>query len=60
MYKKRYNINTLKEIFLSISKDNRSYLSISEILDLIGYEPLDIQEYFIKNIKHKFRYDKNI
>lgn len=58
LYKKRYSIKNLKNIFAELSTSNRTYLSISEILDEIQYDPLDIQEFFIKNIKHRFRYER--
>jgi hypothetical protein len=59
MYKKRYNLLEVQKVINGLIKEDRKFIDIEDLLIEIGFDTLDIQEFFIKNIKHRIRYDRD-
>lgn len=57
-YSKRYNLTEIKEIINKLIEDGKKNIDIEDLLIEIGFNPLDIQKFYIKNIKHRIRYEK--
>ena len=59
MYRKRYNLETLKQTINDIiEEEGKFYLTLGQLLNEIGYDLLDVNEFYIKNVKHVMRYNK--
>jgi len=56
IYKKKYNIQKLIKILQELKEPT---LDIDEILTLIGFDPIDVNNFYINNIRGRFRYDKD-
>lgn len=59
MYRKKYDIKKITESLkeFAVKKDKNS-MSLEELLETTGYDLLDVNEFYIKNVKHVMRYDK--
>ena len=60
MYKKRYNLREIIEIFEEQIKKGRKYMDIESLLFEIFYDPLDINMFWVKNVKFRVRYDREV
>jgi hypothetical protein len=58
VYRKFYNLNELKKIIQKLLNDGRKKMDLEDLLFEIGYDPLDANEFHIKNIKHRIRYER--
>ena len=58
IYNKRYNLKELQQIINDLLAKNHIYLSIEELLNEIGFDPLDINKFYVANIKHRIRYER--
>lgn len=57
MYKKRYNLKELQKIIKELQK-SYNYVDLEKLLFEIGYDPLDVNMFYIKEIKHRVRYER--
>ncbi len=58
MYKKRYNLKALVAIINRQIEHGRKYMDFEDLLVEIGFDILDINEFYIRNVKHHFRYER--
>jgi len=56
IYKRKYNIKKLIE---ELQKLDSKTIDIDQLLELTGYDPIDVYHYYINNIRGRFRYEKN-
>jgi hypothetical protein len=59
MYKKRYNLLEVQKVINTLIKEDKKFIDLENLLIEIGFDTLDIHEFFIKNIKHRIRYDRD-
>lgn len=55
VYKRKYNIKNLVKV---LQTTNAISLNIDQLLDVLGFDPIDIYHFYINNIRGRFRYDK--
>jgi hypothetical protein len=58
MYKKRYSLEEIKKVINEQIKQGKKFLNIEGLLTEIGFDVLDINEFYIKNVRHHFRYER--
>ena len=58
MYKKRYNLKATVEIINKQIERGRKYMDFEDLLIEIGFDILDINEFYIRNVRHHFRYER--
>ena len=56
-YKKRYNLKELKKIIRELQK-SYNYVDLEKLLFEIGYDPLDVNLFYVTQIKHRIRYER--
>ena len=57
-YKKRYNLKELKKTIQEQIEKGRVYMDFEDLLFEIFYDPLDVNMFWVKNIKFRLRYDR--
>ena len=57
-YKKRYNLIELQEIINQLIEQGIRFIEFEQLLIEIGFDPLDINLFYITNIKHRLRYER--
>jgi hypothetical protein len=55
-YKKTYKVSETLKKLQEAKEDGTLTFNIETLLDLLGYDPLDVNLYYVKNIKHSIRY----
>jgi len=58
MYKKYYNLKEVNEIIENLIRQGKKKLNFEKLIDEIGCDIRDINEYYIKEVKHRLRYEK--
>jgi hypothetical protein len=58
MYKKRYSLEEIEKVINGQIEQGKRFLNIEGLLIEIGFDVLDINEFYIKNIRHHFRYER--
>jgi hypothetical protein len=58
MYKKYYDLKELKDTIAGLTLKGRHKINLEQLLNEIGCDTLDFQEYYVKNIKHIIRYER--
>jgi hypothetical protein len=58
MYQKRYNLKELQRVITGLLESGRKFLTIEDLLMEIGCDILDINEYYIKKVRHHIRYER--
>lgn len=58
IYKKRYNIKKIIEIFEEMKEENIKTIDLFELLDAVGFDPIDVYFFYINFIRGRFRYGK--
>jgi hypothetical protein len=56
-YKKRYNLKELQKIIKTL-QERKKFMDLEDLLFEIGYDPLDVNIFYVKNIKHRIRYER--
>jgi hypothetical protein len=59
MYHKRYNLNELIKTIEGFKKEGRKFVDLEKLLMDIGCDPLDFNEFYITNIRHRVRYNRD-
>jgi hypothetical protein len=57
-YKKRYNLKELEKIIKELIENGRSYMDFGDLLFEIDFDPLDVNMFWVKNIKFRVRYER--
>lgn len=60
MYKKRYDLKELDKVIKEEIGKGREFIELEELLFGISFEPLDVNMFYIKNVKHRLRYEREI
>lgn len=57
-YKKRYNLKKIQKTIQKQIEKGRKYIDFEGLLFEIFYDPLDVNMFWVKNIKFRIRYDR--
>jgi hypothetical protein len=57
-YLKRYNLKELQKTLNQLIEKNIKFINIDDLLFEIDFDPLDINTFYIKYIKHRLRYER--
>lgn len=58
MYKKYYNIEDIEKVMQGLKSSGKKKIHLEQLLEAIGCDNLDVQEFYIKNVKHHIRYER--
>ncbi len=59
MYHKKYNLNELIKEVEVLKNEGRRFVDLEQLLMVIGFDSLDFNEFYITNIRHRIRYDRD-
>lgn len=59
MYKKKYKLDKLKDAIEELIKEDKKFISLAQLMFAVGYDPLDVNMFYTKFIKHRVRYDRD-
>jgi len=59
MYKKKYNLQELKKVIDKLISEDKKFIDITNLMFAVGYDPLDVNEFYIKFVKHRMRYERD-
>lgn len=57
-YKRKYKIDDLVEKIIKLENTGETKMDISDLLELVGYDIVDIYFFYVNNIRGRFRFDK--
>jgi hypothetical protein len=58
IYKRKYSIKKIKEQLSQVEESGEEKIDIENLLDLIGYDLVDMYFYYVNYIRGRFRYGK--
>ena len=59
-YKKRYNLKELEKIIQGQLKKGRKYMDLEDLLFEIEYDMLDVNMFYVTQVKHRIRYEREV
>lgn len=59
MYKKKYKLEELKDVINKLIKEDKKFISLAQLMFAVGYDPLDVNIFYTKFIKHRIRYERD-
>ena len=59
MYKKKYELEKLKEIIEELILEDKKFINLAQLMFAVGYDPLDVNMFFTEFVKHRIRYDRD-
>ena len=59
MYKKRYTAQDLKRAIDRLIEEDKKFIDLTQLMFVVGYDPLDVNEFYTKFVKHRIRYERD-